>query len=272
MNETGRDFWDGAISMTPAAQKHHSLAAISLPYELGHYVITLFVYCYNNEATILDTLHTVVEAMDVVQQTYEIIVIDDCSQDHSAELVRGFMIEFPKVPMVLRSNKQRKKLAQNYIDAAFIGCGKYFRLVYGDNSEPVETMVDVLKATGDADIVVPYYVTMYRRNVAKKLLFGGYTRLINLMTGNQINNYTAAHVHLRYNVMRWHANTQGCAFQTDLLCRLLEKGFTLKQVPCRAVPLREPQAHSSGWWMFWSVMHTLIDVVFRKFSPGARSN
>lgn len=268
MSETGRDFWEGVISMTPAAQKHHTPAAITLPYESSHFAITFFVYCYNSDSTILDTLHTLVEAMEVVQKTYEIVLIDDGSQDHSSDLVKGFMGEFPRISIVFRANKERKGLAQNYIDAAFIGCGKYFRLIYGDNSESVETMVDVLKAIGDADIVVPYYVTMYRKTWVETYIRGFGTWVINMVSGNHINHYAAAHVHLRYNVMRWQANTQGCAFQTDLLCRLLEQGFTLKQVPCRAVPHRMKEGYC--WGRFWSVVHVLIDVVFRRLTPGLK--
>ncbi len=269
MSETGRDFWDGVVSMTPAAQKRHSINAISFPFESSHYALTLFVYCHNNEDTILESLHTVVEAMDVVQQPYEMIVIDDHSQDHSVDLIRGFMAEFPRIPMVLRINLRLKGLAQNYTDAAFIGVGKYFRLIYGDNAEPVETMVDVLRAVGDADIVVPYYISMFEKSAYQRYVVGFYEWLLNMIGGNSINHYGAVHVHLRYNVMRWRANTQGPAFQVDLLCRLLEQGFTLKQVPCRAVPRRLLGGGESGWRRFWSAVHVLIDLMFRRFSKRA---
>ncbi len=262
MGETGRDFWDGAVSMTPAAQKRHSVGEISVPFEASAYDITLFVYCYNNEDTLPEALHTLVEAMDVVGKSYEIVIIDDCSTDHSAEFAKGFMLEFPRVPLVLRINKAHKGLAENYVDAAFIGVGKYFRLVYGDHSEPVETMVDVLKAVGDADIVVPYYVSMRDKGRGVRI----YEWLVNTIGGNSINHYGASQVHLRYNVMRWHSNTHGPAFQIDLLCRLLEQGFTVKQVPCRAVPKHPPMGKGYEFRRFWSGVHVLVDLIFRRCS------
>ena len=263
MSDNGRDFWDGALSLTPAAQRWHSVGAILLPYEASKCDITLFVYCCNHEATILDTLATVREAMDVVGKSYELVIIDDHSEDRTAELIHGFMAEFPKLPVVLRSNKRRKGLACNYIDAAFIGCGRYYRLVRGDNSEPVETVVDVLKAIGDADVVVPYYVFSHHGASDRQHLRSGYTRLINAFSGNHINHYEAAHLHLRYNVMRWHPVTEGVAFQADLLCRLLDEGFTMKQVPCRAMPhMSGPR--DSGWRRFCSTLHMLLDLMFRR--------
>ncbi|MBY0407378.1 MAG: glycosyltransferase [Rickettsiales bacterium] len=267
MSETGRDFWDGVVAMTPAAQKRHSAGAISHPFSPGAFDITLFVFCHNHEDTILGTLATLSEAMDVVGKTYEIVVIDDASTDRSAELVKGFMIEFAHVSVVLRMNMRAKGLAQNYVDAAFIGCGTYYRMVLADNAEPVETMVDVLRAVGDADIVVPYYVskvpgTGYQRRVGRV-----YEWLLNMVGGQSVNHYGAAHVHLRYNVLRWRANTEGPSFQIDLLCRLMEQGFTLKQVPCRARPTRE-QMPGGAWVRFWSAVHVLIDLWFRRLSRG----
>ena len=261
-SDNGRDFWDGSLSLTLAAQRWHSVSEILLPYEANRCDITLFVYCCNHEATIFDTLATIREAMEVVDKTYELVIIDDHSEDRSAELVHGFMAEFTKLPVVLRVNKRRKGVAGNYIDAAFIGCGKYFRMVTGDASEPVETMADVLKATGDADVVVPYYVFSHH-GARDQHMRSGYTRLINVFSGHHINHYQGAHVHLRYNVLRWHPVTEGAAFQVDLLCRLLDEGFTMKQVPCRAMPTalpdREPFARR-----FFSTLHLLLDLIFRR--------
>lgn len=260
--DNGRDFWDGSLSLTPAAQRWHSVGEILSPYEAYRCDITLFVYCCNHEATIVDTLATIREAMDVVEKSYELVVIDDHSEDRSAELVHGFMAEFPKLGVVLRVNKRRKGLADNYIDAAFIGCGKYFRMVRGDDSEPVETMVDVLKSIGDADVVVPYYVFSHHGTHDPHMRSRG-TRLLNLMSGHQINYYDAAHLHLRYNVMRWHPVTEGAAFQADLLCRLLDEGFTMKQVPCRAMPRNAPPQESRARRTL-SMLHLLLHLLFRR--------
>jgi hypothetical protein len=270
MSATGRDFWEAAISMTPAAQKMHSVPAILSPYEASKVDLTLFVYCQNHEDTVASTLDTIVEAMGVVEKSYEIIVIDDCSKDRSPDQVRGFMTEYPKLPLVLRINMKRKGIAQNYYDCAFIGCGKYFRMIYADNAESVETMVDVLRTIGEADVVVPYYISMYRKTFTEKYFYGSYAWILNLISGNEINNYTSSQLHLRYNIMRWHANTQGFAFQADMLCRLLELGFTLKQVPCRSVPLRDNQLYGSSFMAFWSIVHALIDLSFRRISGRIR--
>ena len=230
----GRDYWDGSFTLSQAALALHSVPAMTSPYAQSPVDITLFVSCLNNESTIVQTLETIIEAMDVIEKSFEILVIDDGSKDHSAEAVRQFIAQRSDMAVTLRINAQAKGLAQNYVDAAFIGCGTYFRLVQGDNSETVETLVDILRSVGDADIIIPYYIARLRHDKAQGFFARAGRVLMNIITGNQLNSYTSTHAHLRYNILRWHSDNRGTAFQMELLCRMLSLGFTHKQVPCRA--------------------------------------
>jgi hypothetical protein len=264
--KTGRDYWNAVVVMTQEAQRVRTSLSITSPYENALVDVSILVISYNNESTIIDTLNAVVEAMGVVEKTFEIMVIDNGSTDRTIEMVRGYMIEFSSLKMMLKINHQRKGCYPNYLDAAFMGCGKYYRMVYGDNSEAVETMVDVFRALGEADIIVPYYVSMHRKKWLDLIKTQGYSVLVNLITGYEINFYNGLHVHLRFNVMRWRSSTAGAFFQTELLCQLLEHGFTCKQVPCRAVP----QRIHGGWKMrvrdIMSALHTLLELIIRRFS------
>lgn len=257
----GRDFWDGAVSMTKAARKLHAAADITSPYAAARLDITVFVPCHDAEAGIVQTLETVVEAMGVVGNSYEILVIDDASKDRSVELVRGFMAAHEGLNIVMRTNKTCKGLACNYVDGAFMGCGSYYRMVDGEAAEPVETIVDIFRAIGDADIIVPYYISRLGQGRLRPLSSRLFTGLVNRVSGNRINCYTGAQVHLRYNVMRWHSDILGAAFSMDLLCRLLAQGFTYKQVPCRA-----DMRHGVGGGMrnALSFAHALLNIALRR--------
>lgn len=267
MNETtGRDFWDAGVIMTPAAQKLHSAADITSPFAENPLDLTIFVYCRNHEASIIPTLETIVEAMEVVNIRHEILIIDDASKDASTELVRGFMSQYPDQNIVMRLNKSAKGLAQNYFDGAFIGCGTYYRLIRGDHSEPVEMMVDIFRCTGDADIVVPYYIAGIRKEAVNGFAVTFVTWLINFISGARINSYATTPMHLRYNVMRWHSEMLGPAFQVDLLCRLAALDFTCKQVPCRAAVHFSAAGKKSKlkWWL--SVLHVVLNLILGKIS------
>lgn len=225
---------------------------------------TFFVSCYNEESYIIDTLNEIVKAMDVINKTYEVIVIDDCSSDSSVERVKSFISDNQHLNIILRVNKINKGLGQNYVDGAFIGSGKYYRLVCGDNAEPSDTLVDVLSRAGDADIIVPYHLDVKGKSKIRKFISRMYTRLINLISGNKVRYYNGLHLYQRQHVMRWHSNTRGFAFQASLLCQLLDKGFTYKEVPVMAYDRREERANALTWKNIRSVMHVVLSISLRR--------
>ena len=267
MTSNGINYWDASVTLSAAAATYHSVSTITSPYEGDPIELTLFVSCYNEEAFIENTLNTVVEAMRIVGKTYEIIIIDDCSKDRSVELVKQFITAHPALNIILRANKKNKGWAQNYVDGAFIGRGKYYRTLCGDNSEPVETIVDVLNQIGEADIIVPYYLSAEGKSSWRQLLSRLYTSIINLISGNKIHYYNGLHVHLRRNVMRWHSNTRGFGFQAGMLCMLIEMGFTYKQVPCITIERRGGRGNAITWKNLRSVAHTMVSIILRRVSP-----
>ncbi|MCR9191787.1 MAG: glycosyltransferase family 2 protein [Gammaproteobacteria bacterium] len=262
-HEAFQRYWNAEIVQSTAIRHQKT---VTPPCEVCQIELTLFVSCYNEAAFIEDTLNTIIQALDIVQITYEIIVIDDCSKDHSADIVRTFIANHPHINISLRINKTNKGLAQNYIDGAFIGCGKYYRLICGDNAEPIETITKVLKMIGSADIIVPYYVSAEGKSAYRRFISHFYTTIVNWVSGNKLNYYNGLQVHLRHNVMRWHPNTRGFGFQAGLLCLLLDMGFTYQQVSCITVERRGGDGNALTLKNLRSVVHILGSIILRRIA------
>lgn len=262
----GTHFWDADVLLTAAAAQLHDPTCITRPYDNCPLDITFLVSCYNEAAYIIDTLDTICAAVIEVGLNYEIVVIDDCSRDKSRELIGDYIARHPDRRILLRANRFNKGLAQNYFDGAFIGKGKYYRLICGDNAEPKESITAVLKAIGDADIIVPYYVASTGKSFKRRLISRAYTALVNLITGNHLHYYNGLAVHLRYNVMRWHSNTRGFGFQADILGLLLDAGFTYKEVPVITVEKREGKSNAITFRNLLSVAHTISEIAIRRVS------
>lgn len=271
MNNTnarpGKDFWDATVVMSESARRYHSPESIVFPFEHNPLELTVFVSSYNEEAFMRNTLETVVFALKKIGKTYEIIIIDDCSKDSSVDIIKAFIEKNPELNVVLCVNKVNKGLAQNFIEGAFMGRGKYYRLICGDNSEPVETMLKVFGMMGEADIIVPYYVSALGKSRFRRLLSQAYTGIVNLLSGNHIHYYNGLHVHLRYNVMRWRHNTRGFAFQAGLLCSLIDLGFTYKQVSCVTIEQRGGGGNALNLKNLLSVARTFMDILLNRIRP-----
>jgi glycosyltransferase involved in cell wall biosynthesis len=255
------------VTMTPAAAQLHSPQTVLTPNREAPVDISIFVSCYNEERYIAATLDVVRTAFaEVGKLSYEIIVIDDCSSDQSARIVQDYMQAHPQERILLRRNKINRGLAQNYMDAAFIGKGKYYRLICGDDAEPQDTMVAVLREIGQADMLIPYYVSSEGKSLSRRLISGTYSKLINFISGNRLHYYNGLAVHLRYNVMRWHPNTRGFGFQADIICMLLDEGFSFKEIPVRTIERKKGDSKALTFKNGLSVAHTIFDILVRRIS------
>lgn len=266
----GRAFWDADTVMTPAAASIHDAALIRNPYSDAPVDVTIFVSCHNEADQVIQTIDGICASAKEAGVSFEILVIDDVSTDNSRELVKEYIAAHPDERIVLRANHQNRGLAQNYLDAAFIGRGKYFRLVCGDSAEPKAGTVAVFRAIGKADCVLPYYTTNQGRAAGRRAISNAYTSVINAITGNKIRYYNGLAVHLRHNVMRWHTNTRGFGFQAEILCLLLDQGFTYvevpMEVPAAAFTRQDAKSRAVSLRNVLSVTHTILEIASRRIS------
>jgi glycosyltransferase involved in cell wall biosynthesis len=254
------------VFMTPSAELLHGGDDALAPGQQAPLDLTVFISCYNEAQYILATIQTVRDALNEVGGiSYEIIVMDDCSKDGSSALVRSYIVAHPDERILLHINRVNRGLAQSYLDAAFIGKGKYYRLVCGDDAEPQATMVAVFRELAKADMIIPYYVSSEGKSFNRRFLSNTYTALVNLISGLRLHYYNGLAVHLRHNVMRWHSNTRGFGFQADIICLLVDQGYSFKEVPVKTVERRvSGSSNALTFKNMLSVAHTLIDLFLRR--------
>jgi glycosyltransferase involved in cell wall biosynthesis len=255
------------VALTPAAAELHDPSLVIAPGSSAPIDLTVFISCYNEEPYIIGTINTVRAALaELKHLSYELILIDDCSSDRSAQLVEEYIAQNPEERIIFRKNKVNQGFAHCCTDAAFIGRGKYFRTLCGDDSEPQDTIARVFGEIGQADIIVPYYATSEGRSAYRMALSKSFTFLVNTISGHKLHYYNGLAVHLRHNVMRWHSNTRGFGFQADLLCLLLDRGVGYKEVAVRTVERKGAGSTALSRKNILSVIHTLMHLMLRRIS------
>ena len=229
--------------------------------------LTVAVTCYNEEAFISATLESVTGALAEVGCSYEIIVVDDASRDDSVRKIKEYIAAHPDRPIRLQANKTNRGLGNNYVEAAFLGRGKYYRLTAGDDGEPKDVLVNVFQHIGKADMIIPYNSKpVVGKSRMRNFLSAAYTFLVNLISGYHVGYYNGLAIHLRYNVLRWHSRTHGFAFQADLITRLLDEGASYAQVPSSSDLIDRKGDTSTALSMknVLSVGHTLLEIGIRR--------
>ncbi|MFA5339981.1 MAG: glycosyltransferase family 2 protein [Candidatus Omnitrophota bacterium] len=227
--------------------------------------ITVFVSCYNEEGNIIDTFNTLTSALSAVKLDWEILVIDDASTDRSKELVSNYMKAHPQYSIRLLVRKENIGLAQNYIDGAFIAKGRYYKLVCGDNAEYQETLVDIFRLLGKADVIIPCHLKVKGRSFMREMLSRTYTFIVNVISGYKIKYYNGGALHLTYNAMRWHTDYHGYSFQADIITRLLDKGMSYIEIPAKSHERKTGASQALKIKNFLSVGHFFLDLMIRRF-------
>jgi glycosyltransferase involved in cell wall biosynthesis len=227
--------------------------------------LTVAVSCYNEADFIGATLDTVVRSVGEIGCTYEIIVVDDASQDDSVLKVQQYISGHSDIPIRLQVNSINRGLGNIFVDAAFLGRGKYYRLCVGKNAEDGEALTNILKHIGKADVIIPYNDRPVIGKSGRRLaLSGAYTALVNFLSGYKIRYYNGLSIHLRQNVLRYHSSSFGFGFQADLITRLLDEGASYMQVPTYSVDRREGFSSALRMRNVLSVVHTLLEITLRR--------
>ncbi len=146
--------------------------------------ISLVVPAYNEEAGLAATVERCRKAVQQCTDDYEIIILDDCSQDKTVEVMERLRAEDPAHIKTMR-HLENKGIARTFEDLYRAASKEYVFLIPGDGEYPPEALVDCMPLLGTCDIVICRRVhknyTLYRRIVS-----GLYRHLIRLLFGVEL--------------------------------------------------------------------------------------
>ena len=142
------------------------------------------------------------------------------------------------MPLRLFTNKANRGVARNFVEGAFKGRGKYYRLVCGDDCEPLETHVAIVQHRGQADMIIPYWTEITGRKAYRHFLSRLYTVLVNLASGYRCATtmvYLSSTV--RYYALSY--GDYGFGFQAEFLTRLLRENKSYLELPLATATVEE---------------------------------
>ena len=224
--------------------------------------VSFFVPCFNEEPNVCGAIEKLVQTVRLTGITYEILVFDDGSRDRTGEVVRAYQRDHPEVPLRLFTNDVNRGVSRNFVEGAFEATGKYYRLVCGDDVEPIETHVAVVERRDQADIIIPYFTTIRGRRRCRHAMSRLYTALANLASGRSLRYYNGCPLYRRDDVLRFHVETTGFGYQAEFLTRLLHEGRSYLELPVTSID-REGSGSLNPRNLV-SVGHSLLKIALRR--------
>lgn len=226
--------------------------------------ITIFVPCRNEQGNIGRALQEIATTLADYNYTYEIIVIDDASSDGSVKEIEAFIKNNPDVKTTLKKNLHALGTSYNFVDAAILGSGKYFRMIGGHFQDRQPAMKNAFDHLGKADIILTYMSPDYRKPIRRRIS-KIYTKLVNFISGYDVAHYHGTPIHRRIDIIRWHSY-RSVGFYADITTRLLDEGITYIEVPTVAYERENGKSLALRWRNVISLLVGFSDMFLRRFS------
>jgi len=191
--------------------------------------ITVVIACLNEEENLQETYEGVVQAIiSSLFKDYEIIIVNDGSQDRTGEIADNIAGTDPHVRVI--HNEINKGFGSSFNLGLKHSTMTYITVVPGDNEIMPESIEKILKAVGKADIVTSYTENTEVRPFYRRFLSICFTTLINLLFNNRLKYYNGPNVYQVGQVTPIGLENTNFSFNAEAVIRLLRSGSSVIEV------------------------------------------
>jgi len=190
--------------------------------------VSFVVPCLNEEANIGATVREIQAAIGN-SHPYEVILIDDCSTDHTLQR----MNELAQANEQLRvfHNLQNLGLGGSYKRGVGEAQMNHIMLIPGDNGFPTASIKTVLSTIGQADIVIPYVLNPVVRSMSRMLISKLFTSVLNSLFRLDVRYYNGAVLHRTALLRTITITTDSFAYQAEAIVKLVVQGASYVHCP-----------------------------------------
>lgn len=152
------------------------------------FLVSIIMPAYNAEKLISDSINSV---LSQTYKNFELIVIDDCSQDQTSQVVENFILKDKRVKLI--KNIKNKGVAETRNTGLDQAKGDYVAFLDSDDkwdNNKLEKQLNILKERNDVDIVYGSYYRFNNKGILNLVQVPSYIKKNNLLKGNCIGNLT----------------------------------------------------------------------------------
>lgn len=167
-------------------------------------------------------------------QDYEIIIIDCLRQngthDGTPVIAERLAANNPRIKV---SHNRYMNLGDKYWQGVDRAAFPYLTLVAGDNELAKESVCEILKHLGEADIIISYPENSEVRPFSRRLISKLFVLILNFITGLNLRYYNGMCIHKTLLLRNIRKRNSSFAYMAEVLITLLKKGYSYKEVPFR---------------------------------------
>lgn len=234
--------------------------------------VTIIVPAFNEEENIAAAIDNVLGAIRDIVDDYEIIVINDGSVDVTARIAEAKAKNNPHIKVI----HNEKNMGYGYTFKRGIGLSTktYISGFPGDNDTSAESLRDLMKEIGEADLVIAYMSEIKNRSLFRKALSRFFVFLMNGLFGLRLKYYNGLFIFKREIVQSIPIKSNGLAIIAECIVRMIKSGCHYKEIPFTHQGRRGGQSTALNLRSLMSVLRTIAilvkDIYFSKdYRPKA---
>ncbi len=194
--------------------------------------LTIIMPALNEEKDILSAIDNTLSAIKKSDINGEIIVVNDGSTDSTPSLVKRKIEENIGIIKMI-THSAPKGIGASFWDGVTEAKGNIVCMIPGDNENDPWEIMRYIKLLEHVDIVIPFLYNKWVRPLFRNVLSFIYGLIINTTFGVTLNYTNGTVLYRKSILLELKYRSKGFFFQTDILIRLVKKGYLFAEVPYR---------------------------------------
>lgn len=218
--------------------------------------LSVLIPAFNECANLGPTAERVLQALSITVEDFEVIIVNDGSDDGTGEVADTVAAHNPQV-LVIHNPRNR---GLGYAYQRGVGQSRMNFLVYipGDNTWPYRSLVELFGNLDQADVVTSFTTNPHVRPIVRRLVSAAYTWTLNILFGHRMNYYNGLTIYPTAFLKDRTLATSGFGFQAELLLAALDIGMST--VEC-ALPIDARTAGGSKAVSIKNVLSVLATIL-----------
>mgnify|MGYP001570182254 CR=1 FL=1 len=213
----------------------------------------------NEEKNIAKALAACLQAFDEFRIDGEIVVVNDGSSDATEGIVAQWRQRDPRIRMIAHERPQG--IGASFWDGVAASRGRSVVMLPGDNENSPREIFRYHSLLDHVDIVIPFVFNKDVRSLFRNAFSFVYRFIINTTFGVYFNYTNGTNLYRRSLLRQLSYRSDGFFFQTDILIRLVKKGYLFAEVPYRLGVRKDGVSRASSFPSFVQVVRGYIRLV-----------
>lgn len=190
---------------------------------------------------------------------FEILIFDDGSTDHTAQVASGLAQAHPQIRLI--KNGVNKGLAYCYHEGLRQARMEYVMMIPGDNEIEPASVASLIARTGEKDLILGFQAAAHLRSPLRRYLSSLYTGLLNALFGLNARYFNGPTIVRRELLKDLDLECSSFLYMAELVIQLLQKqvscmeaGFTFNPRSygkSKALRLKSVLMAAHDLWRLW---------------------